>query len=84
MFVAPEGSGQIFKSSHDDRFVYSRLQLMIKRLSSHGHDKQHKVTTVLLLTELGCILRTTLNTGSQVPITNKSALASEMKHMFHY
>lgn len=57
---------------------------MTKRLCSHGHDKQHKVTTVLFLTELGCILRTTLNTGSQVPITNKSALASEMKHMFHY
>ena len=84
MSVETEGGRQIFKSSHDDRFVDSRLQLMIKRLSSHGHDKQHKVTTVLFLIELECILRTTLNTGSQVPITNKSALASEMKHMFHY
>ena len=42
-----------------------------------------KNSTALFLTELGCILRTTLHTGSQVPITNKSALAPEMKHMLY-
>ena len=41
MFVTPEEGGKTFKASHEDRFVYARLQLMIKRLSSHGHNKQH-------------------------------------------